>query len=112
MRHNAAEKMELPDSERRRYPRLPGKGLIANIAGRLVNVVDVSATGMTVERQFEPSQSEPTSFVLYPCDGNRLDLNRGVKAKGIVVHLDETTVGLKFEPASLALVKLIVGRIL
>ena len=86
--------------------------MIANIAGRLVNVIDVSATGMTLERQFEPASSGPTSFVLYPCEGTRLDLNRGVKAKGVVVHIDATTIGLKFEPASLALVKLIVSRIL
>ena len=103
----------IPDpaaSDRRRYPRLGHVPLMANIAGMLVRVVNVSAKGMTVERRFPTNGSETLSFTLYPCEGRRLDLNKGVKGTGIVTHEDETLAGIRFEPATLALVKLVVSH--
>jgi len=93
--------------DRRRYPRLGNIPLMANIGGKLVRVVNVSAKGMTVERAF-PYGAEPLSFTLYPLDGNRLDLNKGVKGVGIVGHEEDGAIGIRFAPATLALVKLVV----
>ena len=96
-------------SDRRRYPRLGNIPLMANIGGKLVRVVNVSAKGMTVERSF-PYGPEPLSFTLYPTDGRRLDLNKGVKGTGIVAQEEESLVGIRFQPATLALVKLVVDH--
>jgi len=96
-------------SERRRYPRLGNIRLMANIGGKLVRVVNVSAKGMTVERTF-PYGAEPLSFTLYPSDGRRLDLNKGVKGTGIVAHEEDDLVGIRFQPATLALVRLVVDH--
>jgi len=96
-------------SERRRYPRLGNIRLMANIGGKLVRVVNVSAKGMTVERTF-PYGVEPLSFTLYPSDGRRLDLNKGVKGTGIVAHEEDELVGIRFQPATLALVRLVVDH--
>jgi hypothetical protein len=93
--------------ERRHYPRLPEVPLMANIGGRLVRVLDISATGLTVEKLFPMAGDGPVPFTLYPCDGRRLDLNHGMPAAGAVVHDDGTQVGLRFEPASLRLVKFV-----
>ncbi len=95
--------------DRRHYPRLLGVGLIANIAGNLVRVMEVSATGLTLERRF-PLSREPMPFTLYPSDGRRLDLNNGMTAAGIVVHEEGEQVGLRFQPASLALVKFVASH--
>ena len=97
------------EQERRRYPRFQGFGLMANIGGKLVRVVNVSAKGMTVERTF-PYGTEPLSFTLYPSDGRRLDLNKGVKGTGIVAHEEDALVGIRFQPATLALVRLVVDH--
>ena len=96
-------------SDRRRYPRLGNIPLMANIGGKLVRVVNVSAKGMTVERTF-PYGTEPLSFTLYPSDGRRLDLNKGVKGTGIVAHEEDALVGIRFQPATLALVRLVVDH--
>jgi len=96
-------------AERRRYPRLPAKGLIALIAGQLVDVLEVSATGITVAKRFTVGTT-PITFTLYPCSGGRLDLNAGIRATGIVVHEEENLVGLRFEPATLALVKFVAAH--
>ena len=91
--------------DRRHYPRLHGVGLVANIAGKLVKVMEISATGLTLERRF-PVSADMMTFTLYPTDGKRLDLNHSMRATGIVVH-DELDQGLRFHPASLALVKFV-----
>jgi hypothetical protein len=96
-------------SERRHYPRLHGVPLMANIAGRLVQVIDVSAKGVTLEKAFVPLPGVMT-FTLYPFDGERLQLNKGVRATGVVSHSEADRIGIRFEPASLALVKLVVEK--
>jgi len=103
-------KAEPAPPDRRRYPRLGNIPLMANIAGVLVRVVNVSAKGMTVERRF-PYGAEPLAFTLYPCEGRRLDLNKGVKGAGIVAHEEDSLVGIRFAPATLALVKLVVDHV-
>jgi hypothetical protein len=93
-------------SERRRYPRRPGSGLMALIAGKLVEVLEVSATGILVRSGFEAGD-DPIDFALYPCSGGRLNLNAGIRATGIVVHREEGRVGLRFQPASMKLVRFV-----
>ena len=95
--------------ERRHYPRLHGIGLMANIAGQMVRVVEVSATGLTLERRF-PLSHAPMFLTLYPSDGRHLDLNGGMAAAGIVVHEEDELVGLRFQPATLALVKFVASH--
>ena len=95
--------------DRRHYPRRPGIGLVANIAGQLVRVVEFSATGLTLERRF-PVSHQPMAFTLYPVDGTRVDLNGGMRADGVVVHEDGERVGLRFQPARLALVQFVAAH--
>jgi hypothetical protein len=89
---------------RRAYPRFGGVELVANIGGKLVRVVEVCATGMTVENKFTQVDG-PVDFALYPCDGVKLDVNKGIHGTAIIIHADGPLVGLRFEPATLALVE-------
>lgn len=97
-----------PVQDRRRFPRVH-VGLVANIGGRLVDVVDVSAKGMTLARAFDPVPG-PMPFILYPAEGHRLDLNHGVRGHAVLTHQEPDRVGVRFDPPSMDLVKLVVDR--
>jgi hypothetical protein len=96
-----------PDSDRRHHPRYAGPGLMANIGGRLVNVIDISVGGARLEKGFAMAKG-PVSFVLIPRVGSKLILNEGVKVTGTVAHEDDQSVGIVFIAATYALSKLIV----
>ncbi|CAA7616938.1 conserved hypothetical protein [Candidatus Terasakiella magnetica] len=93
-------------SERRRYPRFQGFGLMAIIGGKLVRVADISATGMELEAGFT-IKPEPMRFTLYPNDGGKLDINRGIGGICTLVRQDNRIVALKFTPATYRLVKFV-----
>lgn len=79
--------------DRRRRPRFNGLPLLANIGGRLVRVMEISAGGMR--------------FILYPCRAGRVDLNRGFGGVCRIVRRDRESVGMRFEPAGYRLVKFV-----
>ncbi len=93
-------------SERRRYPRFHGSGLIANIGGRLVRVVGISAGGMVLETGFAVVGGV-MRFTLYPSDGAKVEINKGVGGTCRLVRHEKEAVVVCFEPANYRLVKLV-----
>jgi hypothetical protein len=79
---------------------------MAIIGGQLVKVIDASATGLCVEKKFQNTHALMT-LVLYPSDGVRLNLNKGVRGTGVIVRETDQLVGIKFDPPSLMLAKFI-----
>jgi len=96
-----------PLEERRRYPRLPNPDLIIKIDGKLLKIIDVSAAGLRVENKF--TADGLMTFVIYPCQGSKLDLNRGLYLSGLVLRVEDSGVGIKLQPTTLALAKLLAG---
>jgi preprotein translocase subunit YajC len=84
--------------------------LVAIIAGQVGKVIDVSAGGIRLELR-GPIGRDITSFALYPRSGDRVALNNGIHARGIVVHEEGTHVGLRFQPATLALARFLADHI-
>ena len=93
-------------AERRRYPRFGGFGLMANIGGKLVRITGISAGGMMLEKGFKLGDGN-MRFTLYPCDGGRVDINRGIGGTCRLVREDENTIAMRFDPATYRLVKFI-----
>ncbi|BAE50055.1 hypothetical protein amb1251 [Paramagnetospirillum magneticum AMB-1] len=106
---NWSGKGVMPDKqghERRRYPRFHGLQLMANIGGKLVQVAEISAGGMTLEAGFKTTAGA-LRFTLYPSDNGKLDINHGIGGQCRVVREDATFVALRFDPATYRLVKFI-----
>lgn len=99
----------LPSSqgrERRRWPRFDGLPLLANIGGRLVRVMEISAGGMALEPGFKLDEGA-MRFTLYPVRGGRVDLNRGFGGTARVVRRGRESVGVRFESGGYRLVKFV-----
>ena len=79
---------------------------MANIGGKLVRVAEVSAGGMTVEKGFSIAVGG-MRFTLYPIDGAKVDINRGIGGTARLVHEDEALVALRFDPPTYRLVKFV-----
>ena len=94
--------------ERRRYPRHPNPDLVVNIGGKLIKVCDVSATGLSVENVEPPS--EDLTVVVYRCHDNKLDLNHALRLHGVVIRHGDRKIGIRIDPASLALTRLVVDE--
>lgn len=96
-------------TDRRMATRFDGRGLMANVGGVLVDVLDISIGGAKVARRIAPP-TKVTVIVLYRRDGNRIDLNGAVSVTGSVVHADAAAIHFRFETATFALSKLIVAH--
>jgi len=94
------------EDDRRQFSRHAGKGLIARVGNQLVEVLDISMGGMKLEKTFDAAAG-PLGFVLIPRHENKLDLNKGVKASGTVVRVEDDGVAIQFA-ATYALSKLVV----
>ena len=92
--------------ERRRYPRFQGFGLMANIGGKLVRVTGVSAGGMKLEKGFKLA-ADVMRFTLYPCDGGKVDINKGIGGTCRLVREEGEFIAMRFDPASYRLVKFV-----
>lgn len=92
--------------ERRRYPRFQGFGLMANIGGKLVHVTGVSAGGMKLEKGFK-LVPDSMRFTLYPCDGGKVDINKGVGGTCQLVREESDFIAMRFDPATYRLVKFV-----
>ena len=95
------------DSERRVHPRQPGNGLMARVGDKLVEVLDMSVTGIKLARSFSPVDG-PMAFTLIRRHGATLEINKGVSVTGQVVRLEQGTVAIDFLANSYALAKLAV----
>jgi hypothetical protein len=94
--------------DRRHNPRYQGKGLMAHIGDKLVEVMDVSVDAVRLSNGFGAAAGAKVSLTLIPREGERLDLNKGVKASGTVIRVDGDAVVVAFSATSWALSKLVV----
>jgi len=93
--------------ERREQPRRPGDGLIARVGDKLVKVLDMSATGIRLERNFALGDGL-MEFTLFRRTGTSLELNKSVKVTGKLARQDQHSVAFSFQNSSYALAKLVV----
>jgi len=107
-----AHKAKSPEGDRRFYARVNDVDLLANINGRLVEVLDISLSGVRVSNGF-PLNGEMVDFTLIPRVGVRLDVNRSVKVRGKAVRVndDEHFVAIVFEQMSYSLAKMIISTL-
>lgn len=98
-----------PPAERRKFPRVPGNGLMANANGKLIEVIDISFGGMKLGTPLEVTE-RVQSFTLIPRDGDKLALNESVRVSGTVIRSDDQYAVVKFSTVTMALSKLIVRR--
>jgi len=80
---------------------------MARIGDKLVEVIDLSNTGIKLARSFAPADG-PMAFTLFRRNGSALEINKSVKVTGRVVRQDEATVAIDFLANSYALAKLVV----
>ncbi|PKU25245.1 PilZ domain-containing protein [Telmatospirillum siberiense] len=95
-----------PFNERRLFPRYPTIGLKVEIDGRLFDVADISLEGVRVKGPGLVIGNSVT-LLLYPAGKDR---RKGVLvgAKVVVRHRD--SVALRFDGATMALMKLVVHQ--
>jgi len=98
------------DDDRRRFQRVEGTGLMAEIEKRLVDVDDISVAGLRVGG-IELPYGHSVRFKLYPRQGTRLALNEAVPAVAQVIGVEDGGCRLRFTSFSFSLAKLIVRHI-
>lgn len=97
--------------ERRRYPRTANPPIVVQILGTISHVKDVSATGLQVEKTFAlptGATEEIIPMTVYRLTGDRLDVNHALRLTGVLVRDGDREVGIRLDPPTLALVRLIV----
>ncbi|HVI50268.1 MAG TPA: PilZ domain-containing protein [Candidatus Sulfotelmatobacter sp.] len=101
-----------PDGDRRHFTRASEVELVVNINGRLVEVLDISLSGIRIGNGF-PLQGDKVGFTIIPRVGQRLDVNRSIRASGQVIRIDgdEHSVAIRFERVSYSLAKMIVAAV-
>lgn len=98
-----------PEGDRRHYVRTHNVEIMANINGRLVQVLDISLSGVRLSNGF-PLNGEKVTMSLIPKMGERLDVNRSVVAKGTVIRIDaeDHAVAVAFDQMSYSLSKMVI----
>ena len=97
--------------DRRRYPRMATPPIVVQILGTIARVKDVSATGLQIEKTFALPDGAADTVVpltVYRLIGDRLDLNNALRLTGRLVRDGEREIGIRLDPATLKLVRLIV----
>jgi len=109
-KHNLTEVAVSPEGDRRRYARVNDCGLSANINGRLVEVLDISLSGVRVEAGF-PDKGENVKFTLIPRTDRQLFVNQSMAVSGRIVRTitSPEAVAIRFDRVSYSLAKLIIG---
>ena len=95
--------------ERRLFQRFPAGNLIAEIDGKLYDVEDISLGGLRLSGRAK-SEERSLTFVLRPRDVPGEADNKGVQAKATVVACYDDATALKFENATMPLMKLVVQQ--
>jgi hypothetical protein len=94
-------------SDRRQFNRFDGHGLVAMIGGSLIDVIDVSLTGLRLASC--PAKGHGAfDFTLYARTGSKLDLNRGVRVAGTVIRGDDGAIAVHFTRFTYSLAKMII----
>jgi len=93
-------------SERRRHPRLPGMGLIAEIRGKQYDVLDISFGGVKLDGKFTVAGGLVTLLVL-PTLGAVPIIEEGAEVRGRVERVEDDFTAVRFSNVTNALTKLI-----
>lgn len=81
---------------------------MANVGGCLVDVVNVSLSGICLASRALGDEGVSVKFVLYPRHGRSLSLNEGVHITGSIMGVSSEGVRIKFDRVTYSLVKLII----
>jgi hypothetical protein len=93
--------------ERRLHPRYSGERLIARLDDKLVDVADISLTGLKAKANIIVG-ADLVDMTIYPRDGGRLDLNAGVRTRCVPMWAGGGFTGLRFHRSTMALSRLII----
>jgi hypothetical protein len=93
--------------ERRQQPRYSGSGVMAKLDGKLVDVVDISLSGLQVRAVIAVS-TDPVAVTLFPREGDKLDLNHAIRVLCIPVRSAGDCTGMQFQRSTMALSRLII----
>lgn len=106
----AAPDMRAEQDDRRGYIRVAESGLVAIINDKLVDVVDISVTGLRLSHGCDTHGAE-VSFTLMAVSEHHLDVNHSIRTSGTVTRIDpqDQSVAIVFDRISLALAKMIVA---
>ncbi len=98
-----------PEGDRRRYNRLRETGLMANVAGRLVEVLDISLSGVRLPGEVGLTDGA-IGFTLIPRHLQHLDVNNSLAVSGRVVRIDKRdgSIGIAFDRMGFHLAKMII----
>lgn len=81
--HDSDIRQRLQAPERRRFPRFPGNGLKADIAGRYTEVVDIAVNGMTIADQLASGSTLIVGLV--PKIQGNLQADQRIEVSGTVL---------------------------
>jgi hypothetical protein len=95
-------------TERRQHPRLPAKGLVAEIGGKQYDVLDISFGGIKVNGRFAVAGGLITVTIL-PTVNNSPIVEDKAEVRGRVERVDGNLTAVRFSNLTDALAKLI-GR--
>ncbi len=96
--------------ERRQAPRVGGHRVIANVAGRLTALHDISEGGARITLAAPPpggALGETIVITLYPCNGNRVNVNASIRLAARVLDADAGAIRVSFDDAPAALTRLV-----
>lgn len=97
-------------NERRLFPRYPAVNLVAEIDGQLFDVTDISLGGLRFLGQAAAKEQGLLTFLLRPRDMGDSEGNLGVQVSAKVVGHDDDTTAVKFNRATMSLMKLVVRQ--
>jgi len=96
-------------NERRLFSRYPAVNLMAEIDGQLFDVADISLGGLRLRGQ-ENAERTALTFLLCPHDFGTFDRKQGVEVSANVVGCYGDTTALKFNRATMPLMKLVLRQ--
>lgn len=97
--------------DRRKYARVKPVALMARIGNQLLEINDISLSGICVAHGKDPLHvgDGPLEITLIPRDGRNLDVNSSLRVRGRIVRHGAHASAITFESFSFALAKMITG---
>ena len=96
-------------TERREHPRLPGRGLVAEIGGKQYDVLDISFGGIKLNGRFAVAGGL-INLVILPTLDNAPIVEEKAEVRGRVERVDGDLTAVRFSALTNALTKLIGGE--
>ncbi len=94
-------------SDRRQALRFDGRGLLAHVAGTLVDLHDISVGGVKITMPARMPEGA-MAITLYPHDGLWIDFDAAIEVKGTLVAREAEALRIRFDDETEALSRLIV----